>query len=125
MRVANVYRPLVFGCPASAKLPEVARRMIEKNVGALAVLEADDRVTGVITERDLVKALATSDDPAALSAGLCASSDIKTATLDEDTREVARRMLDYGIRHIPVDQDGRLIGMVSMRDLLALETLAP
>ncbi|GLX11374.1 CBS domain-containing protein [Microbispora sp. NBRC 16548] len=124
MRIANVYRPLVFGCPVSAKLPEVARRMTEKNIGALAVLEGD-RVTGVITERDLVTALATSDDPAGLSAGTCASSDIKTATLDEDTREVARRMLDHGIRHIPVDQDGRLIGMVSMRDLLSVETLAP
>ena len=124
MRIANVYRPLVFGCPASEKLPGVARLMTEKNIGALAVLD-EDRVTGVITERDLVTALATSADPGEMSAGTCASSDIKTATLDEDTREVARRMLDYGIRHIPVDQDGRLIGMVSMRDLLAVETLAP
>ncbi|SEM86866.1 cyclic nucleotide-binding/CBS domain-containing protein [Nonomuraea pusilla] len=121
MQIANVYRPMVFGCQAGDALPEVARRMTEKNVGALAVLEGD-RVAGVITERDVVTALATSEDPLSLTAGTCASTDMKVAGLDEDTREVARRMLDHGIRHMPVDEAGRLVGMVSMRDLLAVET---
>jgi CBS domain-containing protein len=121
MHIGNVYRPMVFGCQADERLPEVARRMVEKNVGALAVLDGD-RVTGVITERDIVAAIATSDDPASMNASACASTEIQTTNLDEDTREVARRMLDAGIRHMPVGKEGRLVGMVSMRDLLALET---
>ncbi|NDU71469.1 CBS domain-containing protein [Actinomadura sp. DSM 109109] len=44
--------------------------------------------------------------------------------MDEDARDVARRLLDSGIRHLPVDDHGRLVGMVSMRDLPALETWA-
>ncbi|MFJ2031722.1 cyclic nucleotide-binding/CBS domain-containing protein [Streptosporangium sp. NPDC087985] len=123
MRVSNVYRPMIFGCQADERLPGVARQMVERNIGALAVLEGE-RITGVITERDLVMALAGSDDPATVSAGACASTELKTAGLEEDTREVARRMLDAGIRHMPVDEDGRMVGMVSMRDLLALETWA-
>ncbi len=61
-------------------------------------------------------------DLASVGAAACASTEVKTAGLDEDSRDVARRMLDEGIRHLPVEQDGRMVGMVSMRDLLALET---
>nr|BFE38371.1 CBS domain-containing protein [Actinomadura rugatobispora] len=123
MLISNVYRPMVFGCQAGERLPEVARRMVEKKVGALAVLDGE-RVGGLITERDLVEALAASADPASVEASAYASTQIRTAALDEDSREVARRMLEVGVRHLPVDDHGRLVGMVSMRDLLALETWA-
>ncbi|WP_433424891.1 CBS domain-containing protein [Microtetraspora malaysiensis] len=123
MRIGNVYRPMIFGCRADERLPEVARQMVDKKVGALAVLDGDE-VAGIITERDLVAAMATFTDPSSVNAATCAKTEVKTAGLDEDSREVARRMLDAGIRHLPVEQDGRMVGMVSMRDLLALETWA-
>lgn len=123
MRISNVYRPAIFGCQADERLPEVARRMMEKNVGALAVLEGE-QVKGVITERDLTEALATFEDPTTVSAATCASTELRVAHLDEDTRDVARRMLEASVRHMPVDDNGRLVGMVSMRDLLAVETWA-
>ncbi|MFA1547940.1 cyclic nucleotide-binding/CBS domain-containing protein [Actinomadura chokoriensis] len=121
MLVSNVYRPMVFGCRADEPLVEVARWMVDNEVGALAVIDGE-LVTGIITERDLVGALATSDDPASQQAAAYASTQIRTAELEEDAREVARRMLDAGIRHLPVQDRGRVVGMVSMRDLLALET---
>lgn len=123
MLISNVYRPTVFGCRADERLAEVARRMVEQDIGALAVLDGE-RVTGIITERDLVRALAAATEPAAPQAAAYASAQIRTAALDEDSREVARRMLEEGIRHLPVADHGRLVGMVSMRDLLALETWA-
>lgn len=126
MRIGNVHRPEVFGCHAEEPLTEVARQMVEKNVGSLAVLDGD-RVIGIITERDLVAAIADPpdpDDPAGLTAAANASTKIKTAHPDEDSRDVAQRMLEEGIRHLPVEENGRMIGMVSMRDLLALETWA-
>ncbi|GAA2437671.1 CBS domain-containing protein [Actinomadura vinacea] len=123
MLISNVYRPMVFGCQADDRLPEVARRMVEKEVGALAVLDGE-KVGGIITERDLVEALAAAADPASQEAAAYTSTQIRTAALHEDSGEVARRMLEAGIRHLPVDDRGRLVGMVSMRDLLALETWA-
>ncbi|MGH3389592.1 MAG: CBS domain-containing protein [Actinomadura sp.] len=125
MRIGNVYRQMILGCRADLRLPDVARQMVEHHVGALAVLAADDRVVGIITERDLVAALAEPGDPAEMSAAAYAAAEVRTAGLEEDSREVARRMLDAGIRHLPVvDNAGRPVGMVSMRDLLALETWA-
>lgn len=125
MRIGNVYRQMILGCRADLRLPEVARQMVEHHVGALAVLAADDHVVGIITERDLVAALAGPGDPDEMTAAAYAAAEVRTAGLEEDSREVARRMLDAGIRHLPVvDNAGRPVGMVSMRDLLALETWA-
>ncbi|MFF5260930.1 cyclic nucleotide-binding/CBS domain-containing protein [Actinomadura viridis] len=123
MLIGNVYRPMVLSCQAHESLVAVARRMVERKVGALAVLDGD-RVAGIITERDLVGALAGAADPAAEKVAAYASLHLRTAGLDEDSQEVARRMLDADIRHLPVDDHGRVVGMVSMRDLLALETWA-
>jgi CBS domain-containing protein len=121
--IRNVYRPEIFGCQAAERLADAARRMQEQRVGALAVLDGE-RIVGIITERDLVRALATSADPASERVAAYASTQMKTAALEEDSSEVARRMLETGIRHLPVDDHGRLVGMVSMRDLLTLETWA-
>jgi CBS domain-containing protein len=120
MLISNVYRPMVFGCRADERLVEVAQWMRDNEIGALAVLDGE-QVLGIITERDLVGALATSAEPASQPAAAYASTQIETAGLEEDVREVARRMLDAGIRHLPVQDQGRVIGMVSMRDLLAQE----
>lgn len=124
MRIGNVYRPAIYGCWADERLSEVARRMVEKDVGALAVLDGD-QVTGVITERDLVRALAETTYPGSVRAAEYASEDVETAGVEEDTRDVADRMLREGFRHMPVTKDGQMIGMVSMRDLLAVETWTP
>ncbi|QKW40662.1 CBS domain-containing protein [Actinomadura sp. NAK00032] len=120
MLISNVYRPMVFGCRADERLVDVARWMRDNEIGALAVLDGE-QVLGIITERDLVEALASSAEPASQPAAAYASTQIQTAGLEEDAREVARRMLDAGVRHLPVADHGRVVGMVSMRDLLALE----
>ncbi|SDR13525.1 cyclic nucleotide-binding/CBS domain-containing protein [Thermostaphylospora chromogena] len=124
MRIGNIYRPAIFGCRADERLPEVARRMADKEVGALAVVE-DNRVVGVITERDLVRAMAERPDPETVRVAEYATTRVETAGLAEDSRDVADRMLRAGFRHMPVTDRGELIGMVSMRDLLAVETWTP
>ncbi|WP_304455391.1 cyclic nucleotide-binding/CBS domain-containing protein [Nocardiopsis sp. YSL2] len=123
MLISNIYRPTVLGCQADEPLADVAQRMAEEDVGALAVFGVD-RIVGIITERDLVRALAEAHAPAAESAIEYASTAIETAGLEEDSREVARRMMEAGIRHLPVVENGSMVGMVSMRNLLALEAWA-
>jgi CBS domain-containing protein len=121
VRVEEVYRPGALTCDAAEPVPEVARKMIDAHVGALAVLDGD-RLVGMISERDLVRAVAEHTDLPRAAAGTFSSTHVQTASLEDDTADVARRMLDAGVRHLPVIEDGSPIGMISMRDLLALET---
>ncbi|ACY96298.1 MULTISPECIES: CBS domain-containing protein [Thermomonospora] len=121
MRIGNIYRPTVIGCRPGERLADAARRMAEEKVGALPLLDGD-RVIGIITERDLVTAMADAVDPDATDVASYATDTVQTADVNEDSQQVARRMLEAGIRHLPVREGGRMVGMVSMRDLLALET---
>lgn len=120
MQVSEVYRPQLLTCSASDPLPKVAQTMTDEQVGALAVMD-DGRILGIISERDLTRAVAVEDDPRSVTASEYATRELEVATLGDDTYRVAERMLEAGVRHLPVVRDHELIGMVSMRDLLALE----
>lgn len=121
MRVAEVYRPGALTCEASDPVADAARKMVSAHVGALAVLDGN-MIVGMLSERDVVRAVAEHADTTEIPAGRFASRHVKTAGLNEETSEVARRMLDAGVRHLPVVQDSTVVGMLSMRDLLAVDT---
>lgn len=87
----------------------------------LAVLDGN-MIVGIISERDIVRAVAEHEDVRTVTSATYASRQVQTAELAEDTRDVARRMLDTGIRHLPVVQGRIVVGMISIRDLLAVET---
>ena len=93
-------------------------------VGALAVCDEDrlDQLVGILSERDIVQAVADSTDMDTTPVSAYASFGVHTANPQEDTAVIADRMLNLEIHHIPVTRNGTVLGMVSMRDLLAFET---
>jgi len=121
MRISDVYRPQLLTCQAADRLPAVAQKMAAEQVGALAVVDGT-RVVGIISERDVMRAVADETDPRTVTASQYASTQLEVAMLNDDTHRVARLMLEPGVRHLPVVHDHELVGMVSMRDLLAVET---
>ncbi len=123
MRVSDVYRPQLLTCEASEPLPAVAQKLVAENVGVLAVVDGT-RIAGIISERDITRAVAEHGDPSAHTAAHYASTELEVATLNDDTTRVASRMLEAGVRHLPVMDNNEMIGMVSIRDLLAAETWA-
>jgi CBS domain-containing protein len=118
--VDDIYRPGAITATADDSLEQLAARLQERDVSALVVLDGD-RLAGIITERDVVRAVADRRDLADCTAGEYMTSEPATVTLDTPLVEVARTMLAYGIRHLPVVVAGDVIGMVSARDLLRLE----
>lgn len=119
MRVSDLSISPLLAVKSEASLAEVARRMRVEDSGSVAVMRGA-RLLGIITERDLVQAIADGIDPRETTAGLFMSADPITARLDDDVAVVALRMIALGIRHLPVvDPAGTAIGMLSARRLAA------
>jgi CBS domain-containing protein len=104
----------------TTKLADVARDMRAHDSDSVAVID-DARLVGIITERDLVRAIADGLDPTQASAAMVMTSDPATVSLDEDVNVVAVKMMRLGIRHLPVvDEQGKPAGLVSARNLIAV-----
>lgn len=99
-------------------LMDAARRMSELDVGALPICGPDNRLHGIITDRDIVvKCLAKGKDPHHMTAGLLAQGKPITVDADADSEQVLRTMQGHRIRRVPVIDDHRLVGMISEADL--------
>jgi CBS domain-containing protein len=104
----------------TATIAEVARQLAAHRIGALVVPDADDRVVGIISERDVVRRVAA-DGPAALDGTVrdAMTSPVTTCALDEDVVSVMATMTERRIRHVPVvDDEGRLAGIISIGDVV-------
>jgi CBS domain-containing protein len=122
MKLKDIYRPDTVTIDVDDDLATAARRMELARVGALAVVDEAGQLVGIFTERDLVRATARAANPADVLVSAHTSFRPETADVEEDSSDVARRMLELGVRHLPVTVgDDQLVGMVSMRDLLAVE----
>jgi CBS domain-containing protein len=119
MDVNTIYRDEVFSITETDTLEEAARRMHTSEVGSLVVLE-DHRCVGIITERDLTRAIADGEDPRRVDVSGYMTIRPITVTPDTGIREAAAEMLETEVRHLPVGVGGELIGMVSLRDLLSV-----
>jgi CBS domain-containing protein len=102
---------------AEADLWAVAAALVEADVGALAVGEGDD-VMGIVSERDVVRALADRRDPSATTAMDVARTRLVWCDIDSTVAEVAEEMMEEYVRHVLLEEDGRVAGIVSARDLL-------
>jgi CBS domain-containing protein len=99
---------------------EVARLMRVDDCDAVAVI-SKGRLVGIVTEKDLVQAIADGVDPKQAKAEVIMSADPATVGADEEVSVVAVKMTRLGIRHLPVVNDaGEPVGLLSARDLLAV-----
>jgi len=96
---------------------DVASVMDARGIGSVIVLE-DDRVLGILTERDILKVVGGGEDPKNVAAHEALTDDLITIRPGATVEEAAREMVNAKVRHLPVISDEGLIGMVSMRDLV-------
>jgi CBS domain-containing protein len=122
MLIAHVIRdkgPKVHTLRADATLQDAAKELHQKKVGALVVLDENDGIRGVFSERDLVREVAKRGVAALeTSVGEAMSRDVITAFGHETVDECLSRMTDRRVRHLPVVDEVRLVGIVSIGDLV-------
>ncbi|HEX3623109.1 MAG TPA: citrate synthase [Acidimicrobiales bacterium] len=117
--VADVMTLDVLTVSPSEPLAKASGRMIERKVGSVIVVD-EDRPVGILTERDLVRATAAGADldTAVVSEWMTAEADTVAPTVD--IKSAFDSLSTHGYRHFPVVDDGRLVGVVSLRDMLEL-----
>ncbi|POX38022.1 CBS domain-containing protein [Streptomyces sp. Ru73] len=99
-------------------LDRAAQLMRELDVGALPISDADERLCGILTDRDIVVGcVAMGHDPAQVTAGEMAKGTPRWIDVDADVSEVLEEMRGHQIRRLPVIQNKRLVGMISEADL--------
>ena len=118
----TVARELMTPDPTCVKedqtLAEAARMMRDLDVGALPICGTDDRLKGMLTDRDIVvKCIAAGGDPTTATAGSLAEGKPLTIGADVDIREALEVMQDQQVRRMPVIDEHRLVGIISQADI--------
>ena len=97
---------------------DAAKRLAELDVGAMPICGEDDRLKGMVTDRDIVvKVLAQGRDPSSTTAGELGEGKPVTIGADDSIEEAIRTMKDHKVRRLPVIDGHRLIGIVSQADV--------
>ncbi len=121
-RVADLMASPVVTIGRECTLRQAAVRLTEHRIGALVVTDAAGRLCGIVTERDLVRAVATGVELASASVASAMTADVATIAPDAFAFVAIGRMQRLGVRHLPVIAEGRLVGIVSARNLLRLRS---
>jgi CBS domain-containing protein len=96
---------------------DAARKLKDLGVGALPICGADNKLKGMLTDRDIVvKVLGAGKDPATCSAGGLAQGEAVTIGADDTTDEIIRTMTSHKVRRLPVIDGHDLVGMVALAD---------
>lgn len=117
--VAALLADSVIGVDADATLLEVADTLATGDIGALIVGDTD-RPVGIVTERDLVAALAARRPMDVTTALDVATTELVWCEATVTVADAAAEMCQRYVRHVLVEEDGRLVGIVSARDLLGV-----
>jgi CBS domain-containing protein len=122
MRISDVIRrkgDQVVTVRSDATVQRLLEMLAEHNIGALVVSDDGSSVSGIVSERDVVRHLRTTG--ASLlehTVATIMTSDVQTCNPDENTEDLARTMTDRRIRHVPVVTDGELQAIVSIGDIV-------
>jgi CBS domain-containing protein len=117
MRVRDLASSATVTVGPGHSLRDAAEIMIKHQVGS-AVVQDGDELAGILTERDVLRAVATGADAQRISVGDLMSSDVVTAGPDWDVVDAAAVMARHRIRHLVIYEGGQLLGVLSVRDVL-------
>jgi CBS domain-containing protein len=111
----------VFTTTSEKSLLEIAKLLAQHGIGCLVIVADDDRISGIVSERDLLRAI-SQGGPEVLKAPV---SDFMTKTVitageDDTIDKLMSEMTIHRFRHMPVVERGRLVGLVSIGDLVAI-----
>jgi len=120
MRVEDIMTQATVTDAPDDTLSEAAAKMRQQQTGSLLVMEGA-ALAGIVTERDVLRVVGEGNDPKNISLRDAMTKDPVTITRDTSIKDAAEIMFQKWFRHLPVtDDDGTVVGVISLRDLLTL-----
>jgi CBS domain-containing protein len=119
--VTEVMTQNVLTVDPTASIGEAAEKRMDAGVGAVVVMEDMVRLVGIVTERDILRAVAQRARAAEARVRQWMTESVITIDPDTPIDEAAKMMFERNFRHLPVTKDGRLLGIVSLRRLSQYE----
>jgi CBS domain-containing protein len=111
----------VATCRPGQSIRQALALLAEHNIGALVVVDEGDLPAGMLSERDIVREAARDERLFTRSVGEIMTRDVIVGVPEDDLRAVRRTMTERRIRHVPVVVEGRLVGIVSIGDVVKAE----
>ncbi|MEO6877426.1 MAG: CBS domain-containing protein [Gemmatimonadaceae bacterium] len=116
--VLAVKGPGVVTMEHGATLAEAVALLVEHGIGAIVVLNGATEPIGIISERDIVREASRSSDFPTLLVRDVMTKDVIFGSCDDDVEAVLQTMTSHHFRHVPIVEDGKLVGIVSIGDLV-------
>ena len=110
--------PGVISISPDQDLSAAITKLAEYNIGALIVIDGEGDLVGIISERDVIRAFAREENALSLTVNDIMTKEVITGLLEDDVMSVAHTMTERRFRHLPIVDDDRLIGMISIGDVL-------
>jgi citrate synthase len=123
--IAEIMRRPAITAEPTETVAAASTRMAEHGVGAVVVTDDSNRAVGILTERDLIRCAADGADPTVTKVTEWMTEEPQTVASDESVVAAFAWLSEWGFRHIPVVDDGELLGIVTMRGLMKLASIEP
>ncbi|QKV20552.1 CBS domain-containing protein [Oricola thermophila] len=109
----------VFTLPVDASGMDALNALAEHNIGALVIASPEKKIKGILSERDIVRAIArTGTEALQRPVADLMTTKVRTCSEESTVHEVMELMTEGRFRHLPVERDGRLIGVISIGDVV-------
>jgi signal-transduction protein with cAMP-binding, CBS, and nucleotidyltransferase domain len=116
--IQEVMTPHPMALSAAMSVGDAARAMRERDVGDVIVIDDENALCGIVTDRDIVvRAVADDRNPSEVRLGDICSRDLSTVEVSASVKDAVKLMRDRALRRLPVVEDGRPVGIVSLGDL--------
>lgn len=120
MFVRNVMNKKVVTAKPEITLREASKVMSQLHIGSLVIVE-EEKIVGILTSSDVLKAIAKDRDPDLTLAEEMMSKPVKTIEPDKTVEEAVNIMIENRIKKLPVVRDGKLIGIITASDIIVVE----
>ncbi|MCC6031454.1 MAG: CBS domain-containing protein [Pyrobaculum sp.] len=117
MKVRNLLKDAIISCREDEPLECAVAKMYATNVGSVVVVDMAGKPVGIVTERDIVRFLAQEVD-FKTPLGQVAKKSLITVSPEDSIISATVKMIESNIRHMPVVEGGRVVGVISIRDVL-------